>query len=285
MVILSDLSSLDAFDPLHGAIDRLDSAQDGARSVLEIVRFGPEAVPALRELLFERDRSGLHQTRCRVIDALAALHAYEPLDEFLRLERRTGDAIEKLGDDVVISAAARTLARRRNKATYELLERLARQRPLTGVLVGLGAFRRKRSIRIFVEALAEDEVRMTAEAVLRSFGSPARSYLIAAALAPIPEGSESALRKRRSALGLLGEIRTATDDWACLKPLMRCEDLETAILAAGLGLRVGSDVEKDEAAKILRQLHLRADWLRQIQIEQYLVDAKRRRARRSVRPE
>jgi hypothetical protein len=267
-----------AGDPLEQIVEGLDSAQDGARSVVDAVRFGPEAIPLLRALLFERERSGLHQARCRAIDALAALHAFDPLAEFLQLERPIDDAIEKLGEDVVISAAARTLARRRDRATYELLERLARRRPLTGILVGLGSFRRTRSIPIFVGALAEDEVRLTAEAVLRSFGSQARGHLVAAAGAPVRDRCESDLRKRRSALGLLGELRSLANDWPHLKPLMTSNDLETAILAAGLGLKFGSDADRDEAIKALRHLHARADWLRQIQIEQYLYGARRRRA-------
>jgi hypothetical protein len=272
-------------DHLDGAIQGLDSAHKGAQSVVDLVRFGPEAIPALRELLFEREQSGLHQARCRAIDALAALHAYEPLDEYLRLERPINDAIEKLGEDVVVSAAARTLARRRDKATYELLERLAHRRPLTGILIGLGSFRRTRSIPIFVAALAEDEVRITAEAMLRSFGSRARACLLAAACAPSQRDFESDLRKRRSALGLLGEMRGIAADWPRLKDLMASDDMETAILAAGLGLKCGSDADYEDATKILRQLHVRADWLRQMQIEHYLHGAKRQRARsRDVKP-
>jgi hypothetical protein len=270
-------------DHLDSMIGRLDSPHEGAQSVVDVVRFGPEAIPALRELLLERERSGLHQARCRAIDALAALHAYDPLDAFLRLERPIGDAIEKLGEDIVISAAARTLARRRDKQTFELLERLALRRPLTGILVGLGSFRRTRSIPILVEALAEDEVRITAEAVLRSFGSRARTYLLEAACAPVSTGCESDLRKRRSALGLLGEMRGIAADWARLKHLMASDDLETAILAAGLGLKFGTDGDREEATKMLRHLHARADWLRQLQIEQYLHGAKsRRRSKRRV---
>jgi hypothetical protein len=286
MVPLPYTAATGSPDHLDSMIGRLDSAHEGAQCVVDVVRFGPEAIPALQKLLFERERSGLHQARCRAIDALAALHAYDPLDAFLRQERPIGDAIEKLGEDIVISAAARTLARRRDKPTYELLERLALRRPLTGIVVGLGSFRRTRSIPILVEALAEDEVRITAEAVLRSFGSRARAYLLAAACAPVSEGCESDLRKRRSALGLLGEMRGIAADWARLKHLTACDDLETAILGAALGLKFGTDGDREEATKILRQLHTRADWLRQLQIEQYLHGAKSRRraTHRAVKP-
>ncbi len=269
---------------LEETIARLQSPQDGAQSVVDIVRFGPQAIPALRGLLFRRERSGLHQARCRAIDALVALKAYDVLDEFLRQERPIGDATEELGEDVVISAAARALARRHDMATFELLEDMASRRPLTGILVGLGSYKRLRTIPLFVRSLAEDELRLTAEAILRSFGSRARPHLLAAACDPAPDVCESDLRKRRSVLGLLGEIRGRSLNWACLKPLMASSDLETAILAAGLGLKFGSEAERQDAASALRALRRQADWLRRMQIDQYLqrFEATGIRSRQSI---
>jgi hypothetical protein len=253
---------------LADAVNRLESLHEGAQSVVDIVRFGRPAVPALRALLFRRDKSGLHQARCRATDALAAIGAYEVLDEYLRSEHHIEDPIERLGEETVMSAAARALARRHDKSTFELLTTLARRKPLTGVLIALGSFKRSGSIPIFVNALAEDEVRITAEAVLRTFGSRARPLLLEAACAEAT--SESDLRKRRSALGLLGEYRRKTSDWDCVKPLMSSSDLETAILAAGLVLKMGNSEECHHAVDVLHGLRVQADWLRRMQIDQYL---------------
>ena len=284
MTISQEISSSAAARTLEDAIARLQSPQEGAQSVVDIVRFGPQAIPALRGLLFGRDRSGLHQARCRAIDALAALKAYDVLDEFLRRERPIGDPTEELGEDVVVSAAARALARRHDKASFALLEGMARRRPLAGILAGLGSYKRLRTIPIFVKALAEDELRFTVEAVLRSFGSRARPHLLAAACDPAPDVCESDFRKRRSVLGLLGEMRKGSLNWTCLKPLMASSDLETAILAAGLGLKFGSEAERQDAAHALRTLRPQADWLRRMQIDQYLqrFEAKGVRGRQSI---
>lgn len=243
---------------------------NGAQCVVDVVRYGAKATPGLRRLLLSRDRSGLHQARCRATDALVAIGAYDVLAEFLRLDRPLDDPIEKLGEDIVISAAARALARRHDHSTFTLLAELARTHRLTGVLVGLGSFRRTISIPIFVEALGEDEVRLTAEASLRSYGSRARPYLLTAACNPTMDGSESSFRLRRSVLGLLGELRSRAKDWDQLKPLVSSPDLETAILAAAIGLKIGSAAEKRAAACALQTLRAKADWLRRMQIDQYL---------------
>jgi hypothetical protein len=282
-----DSTSLDAQTPLARAMERLESFSDDAQSVIDLAHFGASALPPLRTLLLRRERSGLHQARCRATDALVALKGYDILDEFLRLERHIDDPVERLGEEIVISAAARALARRHDERTFKLLDSLARHRPLTGVLLALGSFKRVVSIPVLIRALSEDEVRLTAEAVLRSFGSRARPHLLAAACGPDSgtRASESDLRKRRSALGLLGELRVRCSDWPRLKPLLTSDDLETSILAAGLGLKIGDPQERKEADIVLRELRLRADWLRRLQIDQYLqrfASPRRQRIRAKV---
>jgi hypothetical protein len=49
------------------------------RAVAELVALGTSAIPPLREPLFEREPSGLFQVRCRAVEALAALDAYDVL--------------------------------------------------------------------------------------------------------------------------------------------------------------------------------------------------------------
>jgi hypothetical protein len=131
---------------------------------------------------------------------------------------------------------------------------------ITGLLGGLGSFHRKDSIEIFIRALGEDEVRLTAEAILRGFGTAARPALIAAALdrgnADRPE-SESHLRKRRSALGLLLEIGIPAKKWLVLRPLMEDSDRQIALLACRFCFEFGSARDLARSASTLDRSQIR----------------------------
>ena len=48
---------------IEHAVGRLKSFREGDSGLLEVVDLGPEAVPALRRLLFDPEPSGLHQAR------------------------------------------------------------------------------------------------------------------------------------------------------------------------------------------------------------------------------
>jgi HEAT repeat protein len=219
---------------IEHAVGRLKSLHDGDSGFLEVVELGPDVVPALRRLLFEPEPSGLHQVRGRAAEALAALGAFDALADFLRSRRPIVDPVEHLGEEVVIGTAARAIARLREDWVYRLLGDLAAHWRVAGVLAGLGSFHRKDSIEIFIRALSEDEVRLTAEAILRGFGRAVRPALIAAARDRGDAGhfeNESHLRKRRSALGLLLEIGVPAKKWRVLRPLMEDSDRQIAVLA------------------------------------------------------
>lgn len=216
------------------AVDGLRSLHDGASAIRGVLCFRQAAIPALRNLLFEREQSGLFDTRCRAVEALAALNAFDVLGEFLSRTRADVDAVESLGDDVVVSVAAQAIAKHKQEWVYALLYRLAGLKPLRGVLAGLGMFLREESIPVFIRALEEDEVRATAETVLRRFGIAARPALLAAC-APCSEPmdeSESCRRKRRASLVLLVEIGIPENGWPAIRDLMRDRDARIAALAA-----------------------------------------------------
>jgi len=164
------------------AIDRLTSLHDGDRAFSDVVGFGIEAVPELRTLLLQREPSGLYLVRRRAAEALSALKSFDTLGEFLRLDREIDDPVERLGEEVVISTAARLIAQLREEWVFQLLLTLAKRCTLSGVLAGLGAFKRTESIPYLVRALAEDDLRPTAEGVLQSFGRAARPQLVRAAI-------------------------------------------------------------------------------------------------------
>jgi hypothetical protein len=191
------------------AIKKLRSFHDGDLGVIDVIACGTRTIPALRALLFEREPSGLFQTRCRAVDALAALDARDVLLEFLSAPHEAIDPVERLGDDAVVNAAARAVARYREEQVFQLLLTLARYRPLPGVIAALGKFDRPESIPCLIDALLEDECRPAAEAALDRLGPSARLALLQAATPPAPSlesDSASNMRRRRSALGLLAKI-------------------------------------------------------------------------------
>jgi hypothetical protein len=191
------------------AIKKLRSFHDGDLGVIDVIACGTRIIPVLRTLLFERDSSGLFQTRCRAVDALAALDARDVLLEFLSAPHEAIDPVERLGDDAVVNAAARAVARYRDEQVFQLLLALAKHRPLPGVIAALGKFDRQESIPCLIDALLEDECRPAAEAALDKLGPSAHLALLQAATppAPSPEGeSPSRMRQRQSVFGLLAKI-------------------------------------------------------------------------------
>ena len=252
------------------ALNHLTSFHDDDGGVVEVLTIGTDAIPALSQILIQREPSGLFQVRCRTVEALAALKAFSVLGDFLRKRRDVADPVERLGDDVVVGAAARAIARLREPWVYELLAELAHHRPLQGVLAGLGSFFCIDSLLVFVDALQEDHLRLTAEAILRGFGSKARPALVTVALESGQDGeweSESHLRKRRSALGVLSEIGVPIRDWPRLRPLIDNPDHQVALLVCEIGIKLGGAGDRARIAARLRNLRLTADWIHREQID------------------
>jgi len=266
----SEIPSPARDERLRRAIARLTSLHDGEAGLVDVVALGPVAIPALTEVLFSREPSGLFQARCRAVEALAALKAFSVLGEFLRLGHDKQDPVERLGEDAVVSTAARAIARLCEPWVYELLLDLARRRPLSGVLVGLGSFLRDESLAVFIDALQEDDLRLTAEAILRSFGTKARSALTAAALEreEDPAGeSDSHLRKRRSALALLGEIGVPRREWRRLRCLIDDDDHQVALFACEIGLKLGTATDRVQIASRLHALRPTVVWIHRERID------------------
>ena len=208
------MNVLDQTNPeVDVAITKLKSLHDGDLAFLDVVALGPQTVPALREVLFERDPSGLFEVRCRAVYALAALGAHSVLFEFLRLPHDASDPVERLGDDAVINAAARVAGKCREEHVFQLLVRLAKHRPLPGVIAALGSFLRPQAIPYLINALAEDECRPVAEAALAKLGQAARTALTQIATRPaLPPKTESVshLRQRQSAERLLAALENTS---------------------------------------------------------------------------
>jgi len=261
-------------DRVKRAIEKLKSLHDGDRGFIETVACGRRAIPALRELLFEREPSGLFQARCLAARALAGLKAYDVLIEFLEAPREVADPVERVGEDAVINSAARAAAALREPRVFDLLIRLAETRPLPGVIGALKAFSQIEAIPYLIEALAEDESRPEAEAALRNLGSSAHEALAVAACQPLPmpeRESQSRLRQRRSALELLIETGVQARTWPVLRNLMQDQDAKIAVLACNICLICADEPEKREAIFRLISLLPSADFLLELAIEKCLA--------------
>ena len=256
------------------AIARLTSLHDGDSGVSEVVAFGKSAVPALRALLFQREPSGLFQIRCRAVEALAALRAYDVLVEFLNDHEPAADPIECLGDDAVINAVAQGLKTLHDDRVFRLLLHLAQRPALTGVIDALGAFRRVEAIPALIAALEDDASRGAAETALVKMGRAARTALIISARQrrPSPEcESESSLRRRRSTLKLLDLIGILDSAWPELRGLVWDKDPKLSFLTCCLGLPNAPEAELQYIVARLLGLWTGADWMLRDEIEQSLI--------------
>lgn len=256
------------------AIERLKSLHDGDRGLVETVACGRRAIAPLRALLFEREPSGLFQTRCLAVKALAALRAYDVLADFLSTPRRITDPVECVGEDAVINAAARALADLDEEQAFQLLISLAEAYLLPGVVAALGALKRAEALPYLIAALAEDESRPAAEVALRNLGSFACQALVVAAArcaSPLQPESDSRLRQRRSAIALLSEIGIQPYVWPALRPAMLDQDAKIAVLACKLCLAMAPVNEKREAVRNLIGLLESADAALSLEIEACLA--------------
>lgn len=258
---------------LSVALSRLRSLHCDADGVADVVAIGECAIPALKAMLFEREPSGLYQVRCRAAEALGLLGAFDVLEEFLREWKSAADPVERLGDDVVASRAARAISQRQDIKTFALLSELTSRRPLAGLVSALASFRRPEAIPTLIDALGEDETRLAAETGLTCFGEAARPLLLSAAdrFKVSHDLSESQMRKCRSILRLLGEIKLDGDEEGRLRPFMTSADVQVSALACRIALRSGSQNIRVDARSRLTDLRTQVPWLEHQEIDQYLA--------------
>lgn len=262
-------------EDVRRAIGKLTSLHDGDMGVIETVACGKRAVPALRSVLFNREPSGLYETRRRAVEALARLHAHDVLIDYLRTPRDITDPIEQTGEEAVINAVARALAESRDAGVVPPLLELSERQPLAGVVEALGKLRYIKALPYFIRALAEDFTRPAAEAAIRKFGPQARDVLLETAIRRVPsdeQESVSSKRRRRSALELYAELGPSPAE-ACrfLYQLMRDEEPVIAALACQICL--ASAHEPAKLVPVLRLIDLlgSANWLLSAEIEDCLV--------------
>lgn len=254
-------------------VERMKRLHDGDAIVIEVVAQGAAALPALRRLLFEPEPSGIFEPRCRAVEALAALEARNVLIEFLSHPREIDDPVTRLGEEAVISAAARTLKGGGAKE-FDVLLAASRRGLLPGVIEALGSFRRPEAQQILIEALAEDASRPAAEAALRDFGDNAIAALLNTARRSLPSAqdeSESSLRRRRSALKLLSELGSRVAPKSRVWILTWDADPWIAFYACKICSHIGDQLGRREAIDRMCRLLGEGDWLLSCEIEDFLV--------------
>jgi HEAT repeat protein len=254
---------------IERAIAKLKSLRESEFGVVEVVAYGNAAIPALRALLVAREPSGLFEARCRAVDALSALKAYDVLIEFLSTERPGNDPVERLGDDAVVNYAAWAVARTRDERVFALLLRLAQRPVLSGVIGALGTFGRSEAVPTLIAALEEDGSRNVAQHMLRRMGQSARGALVASAnrKSPSPDReSVSSIRRRRSSLMLLVDVELSPESWPQIRGLMYDDDAAIVVLACKLCL-LCAPAERPDAINRLVRLMPSADWMLRMEIE------------------
>ena len=261
-------------DKIEQLIQQMKSLHGGDKALFSVIDYGDGAVPALRQVLYERDASGIFEARVRAVKALAAIGARDVLLEFLGAPHNVADPVSRLGEEAVVNAAARVLIGWHSKEFYEQLKRIAQQQLLPGVIQALADFRDNEAIPILITALGEDFSRSAAEDGLAKLGASARQALAAAVASrqPSPEWeSPSSLRRRRSALRLLLKIGVNSKDWPNLRPLIQDSDPTLAFFACKLSLASSDTSDRAEIIRRLITLLKSADWFLGRDIEDCLV--------------
>jgi HEAT repeat protein len=262
---------------LQCAIERLKSLHDGDLAITDVVAYGKDAIRPLREMLFRREPSGLFDVRCRAVDALATIGAYDVLIDFLSTPHPVSDPVESVGEDAVVNAAALRFVNRRDERVFPILLQLAERPCLTGVIAALGAFGRTEAIPRLVNALAEDASRRTAEAALRTFGAEARQALLDGVV--LSSSSETDIRRLTSVLGVLAEIGAPPDAWPTLSSLIDHPNPRIAVSACRACLAAAPPIYWDVARRRLLDQLSTADWMLRSDIENLLSSSKTYRCR------
>jgi len=168
-----------------------------------------------------------HRTRGQlVIDAavrgVAAIGAKDALIQFLKLQKDIADPGVRLGEEIAEDAAAMAVSAWRTPAVFGSLLDCALPQPRVGLIEALGAFANVEAVPYFIRALEDDTCRSAAEQAIRNLGTGAGVALLATDLTRVLDGDESpaSVKRRISALEILGELGPSPAFWALLHALI-----------------------------------------------------------------
>lgn len=259
---------------IYDAIARLRALREGDQAVHDLVDCGQAAVEPLSEFLFNRDPSGMFQSRCQAVEALADLGAKDVLLDFLTQQRDVADPVEQAGEDAVTNAVARTLHRWPEDRVFLLLLGVAKHKMLTDVVDALGDYRRDEAVPIFAAALGDDFCRPAAENAFRKMGPSVCPYLLHLAESRTPSSdveAESSRRRRRSALRLFVELQQNEDLPEIMRPFLTDDDPQVVLLACSICLSRVLPAEAERVAVRLINFLDSNDWMLQTEVEDLLI--------------
>ena len=246
----------------HAESEALDRALADLRAlartdlgVIETISCGRGAVPALREVLFAPEPSGLFAPRCAAVEALAALGAEDVLIEFLAAPHQIADPVARVGTESVMDCVARALMRCQDPRLPALLHHLAVTRLLPGAIEWLGAHGRIEALPCLIRALGDDVAFPSAITALHGIGAAAIPALWQACATPAPDRdheTDTSRRRRRTALAVLRDIGAdgGTAPTGTLERL--ADDSDSGISTAGLCLQLDTGDVADRLAVACR---------------------------------
>jgi hypothetical protein len=247
-------------DSIAQLISQLDSLLEGAEACARLVATGPAAVEPLREFLLDGRPRSVPDPRVWAVRALSGLGADDVLLEFLRRPTASDDAILRFAEETVRNAAAQALADSPLPGVDDVLVATASAEHLPAALTAIATREPNYALPILIRALEDDFARDAASEGLRRSGVAAREALIRTAL-DRGNGSEGSLRRRRTAVDLLGQLDVDQSTWGRLQPVLAETDAALVCTVARVGTSAGAD-----PVRIVRRLleilpNVGWDWL------------------------
>src|SRR5579862_1512382 len=253
----------------------LDSLQGGSMAAAALIGCGSRAVPALRAFLLSGRPRGIYQPRQLAVETLGKLGAKEVLLEYLSRAVPIKDPVARMGEDAVLSTAARELGRWQSEDIFERLSGMACERILPGIVETLGSFRRLQSFPYFLRALGDGVCRSWAEDAIRKIGNDAKELLLDAAGTKNPLGEEesgSSLQRRQWVLRILADLKLCERDWERVRHLLEETDPNIVITTARIGLDVAPVPDKWRAVRRMIEMLPPAGWFLRSEASAALAD-------------
>lgn len=274
-ILINRMSSLP--EPSHAStiaqlVEQLDSLVDGDRAAAMLLSKGNAVVPPLSRYLLEGTPRTIALPRCRAVHVLGELGAFPVLVSYFRDRQPPADPAVLFAEDAVRSAAAQELSRWPTEESFIALLGATKTRATGGLVRALGKFQRAESVPIFFNLLEDDLCRDEAVEALRKMPGVTHHHgtLLMRGQTNLSIQSESSLRRLRAILHLFLELPLLPAEWEDLKRWLISEDAEVVIMTAGIGLKIGPDIERRSIFEALFRVAKAANWAQEYTIESLL---------------
>lgn len=253
---------------IRRAVAKLDSLIDGDAAVAVLIGNGNRSIPYLEEYLLKGKPRTVSLPRCRAVHALGELGACSALLSYFWGYALPEDAQVRFAEDAVRSAAADELLRCKSSEVFDVLLEAAKQRATSGVIVALGEFRRPEAVPLLFKMLGDDFCGLEAAAALLKVPTTAHDFAILALRnrTGLEFDGPSGLARRRAVLQLLRELKVSPDEWQELSSGLHCEDADTVIAAAAMGLESGNEDDRPTILTALYRISHHVNWAQEAEI-------------------